>query len=190
MRLEQILDAAYKATLPIRVIDKTVKLGYDALAAATTRVGFDRFRLAGYAAAGAGIGAVITVAGYGVAGNFGWAAFFGSVGVGYLVGATNAKNMREYLLEPKKVLGYEIESILRFIRISRYTLIGLAGLGIANAVGLSLQLPLILPTSPNQLTDVGSYISLLTVPSYLYLIDGDGPFGIRRGSLPQGLTRS
>ena len=164
MGLEQLLDLAYKATLPIRAIDKIIKLGYDALAAATTKVGIDRFDLAHYTAVGTGTAFIGAGATYIFAADLdlSFAATVASI-VAFAL-STQTSNYKDYFLTPRNSLHKSYEEGLAFTRHLRLPLLAFGAF-----------VPTLLATN-NNLGLIGNLLfasGLVGFSSYMYLVDGD-----------------
>src|SRR3989338_428117 len=169
MSLDKIVDAAYKAALPLRLVDKTIKLGFDAVAAASEQFGFDRY----YLAKGAGF---FAATGFGVAQGLDRAAYnphvgglYAILGVGLiLVFSRVADEMRRYSSEKADVLDKRLESVLILSKLVRYTFIVTFPFLIPGTLRNLLQSQGLIDVK-EVVEEVGKFASV----SYCYLIDGD-----------------
>ena len=117
--LEQLVNAAYKAALPIRLADIVVKFGYDAIAATTTKVGIDRFYLARYTAIGTGAAFLVAGGAYFLKDpNFSLAAIVSSIYAFTLALATS--KFKAYFLTQKEALSESYEGDIATMRFSAF----------------------------------------------------------------------
>ncbi len=167
MRLDEIVHAAYTLTLPVRALDKTVRLKYDAFAAATGQFGFDRYRLA----KGAGFVAAISL---GVASHLTGTATDLSVPTAYdilsLFGVITlppmADKMRQYNSLRQHMSDEWPERFLNLTKFARYALL------IGVPVNLALKVNGIISGDPISFGEVTLGIGYFAFMSYCYLISG------------------
>ncbi len=172
MGLEKLVDIAYKASLPVRVIDNTIKWGVDAITTATAKVGYDRYRLAKYASIGVGIASAVIAVDAAVMQDYKNTAIYGLVSLIYFTRTkSNADRMRTYSPQPGDALNYELELARKAFKFIRYT--GIAFLTaklIADSAGIKL--PGLFINSLDEVGNKSSHFFLAFTLSYAYLIDG------------------